>query len=155
MFSFLTVARGLRAIKAAMLAKNYVETITLVATLLDSADLKGVGDTVRGTLAGITEGNARDTAVGVLGFLAKLLGGVFGFDSPITVGAGVGTKPGAEDDQVCDSLESLAASCEKAGSATVGAAAGEAESIPPVLVEAMITLAFKLVTEFMARRRAR
>ena len=107
MFAFLTIAAKLRAAQAELAGRDYHAVAALAADLLDTLGMDSLAAHVRGELAAIGTGDARDIAASALAIVADVLNAAFNFGKPITVSAAM--PPGTDPQTDLDN--ELAANC--------------------------------------------
>ena len=111
MFAFITIAAKLRAAQAALAGRDYHAVAAMAADLLDTLGMDSLAAHVRGELAAIGTGDARDIAASALGIVADVLNAAFNFGKPITVSA---APQGDADAQLAAKCSAVATQCETA-----------------------------------------
>lgn len=87
MFSFLSIIADFRAAQAALAAADFPKVAAVAADLMAALGMTSLADHVRGELAAVGTGDARDIAENALGAVADLVNAAFSFGKPITVSA--------------------------------------------------------------------
>ena len=87
MFAFLTIAAKLRAAQAALAARDFHAVAAMAADLLDTLGMDSLAGHVRGELAALGTGDAREIAENALGVVADVVNAAFSFGKPIVVSA--------------------------------------------------------------------
>ena len=161
MFAFIAIAAKLRAAQAALAGRDYHAVAALAADLLDTLGMDSLAAHVRGELAAIGTGDARDIAASALAIVADVLNAAFGFGKPITVSAALppGTDPQTDlDNELARSCGLAATHCDVADAPKAMAAGPEAAKVTPAELLQWVSLLApifeRLFTALRDRRRA-
>ena len=151
MFAFLSIAAKLRAAQAALAGRDYHAVAALAADLLDTLGMDSLAAHVRGELAAIGTGDARDIAASALAIVADVLNAAFSFGKPITVSA---APQGDADAELARSCGLAATHCDVADApkAMVAGPDGVKAASPADVIQLITLLAPLFERLFLAIR---
>ena len=154
MFSLISIAARFRAAQAALASGDFHAVAALAADLLDTIGMGSLAEHVRGELAAIGTGDARDIAVNALGLVADAVNATFNFGKPIAVSA---PAPGENADPLVAACDQAISHCEAAAAPKAMAAGPDApKAIDPAtiinLIAALSPMIEKLLAAIFARR---
>ena len=139
MFQLIAIAAKLRAAQSALAGRDFHAVAAMAADLLETLGMASLAAHVRGELAAIGTGDAREVAVNALGTVADLVNAAFSFGKPITVSAPA--PSGDADAALAAKCEAVATHCEQADAPKAMAAGPDApKAISPADIISLIAL---------------